>query len=128
DVEIDGVELELRTVPADNVSFGMTYAWTDATITRGCDGFQFTLTSGGFLMDSFDINDRSTWNRYRVSNDGGVSPTHDPAGFYAAGKGDCSIEGNTVPMTSEHQMSAYACKCIMAWKPAIQCLLAYKRA
>ncbi|MDD9841987.1 MAG: TonB-dependent receptor, partial [Alphaproteobacteria bacterium] len=107
-VEIDGVELELRTFPADNVTFGMTYAWTDATFTRGCDEFQFVLTSGGFQMAPFDINDRSTWNRYRVSNDGGVSPAStDPDGRYAPGKGDCSIEGHTVPMTSEHQMSAY---------------------
>jgi len=109
DVEIDGVELELRTFPADNVTFGMTYAWTDATFTQGCDEFQFVLTSGGFTMAAFDINDRSTWNRYRVSNDGGVSPaSSDPDGRYAPGKGDCSIEGHTVPMTSEHQMSAYA--------------------
>jgi len=107
DVEIDGVELELRTFPADNVTFGMTYAWTDATFTRGCDEFQFVLTSGGFLMAAFDINDRSTWNRYRISNNGGVSPSSDPDNRYEAGKGDCSIKGHTVPMTSEHQMSAY---------------------
>ncbi|MDD9798410.1 MAG: TonB-dependent receptor, partial [Alphaproteobacteria bacterium] len=79
DVEIDGVELELRTFPADNVTFGMTYAWTDATFTRGCDEFQFVLTSGGFLMAPFDINDRSTWNRYRIVNDSDGNP-YNPGG------------------------------------------------
>lgn len=107
DVEVKGLELDFAYRPTDNLRLGLTYAYTDAEIIKGCDDFQFTLTSGGFLMAPFDINDPTTWNLYRESTDGGISPTNDPDGFYEAGKGNCSIAGKKAPMTAEDQLSAY---------------------
>ena len=107
DVEVLGIEFELNILPAENMNFGLTYAYTDAEITEGCDDFQFTLTSGGFLMAAFDPNNRATWNKYRESHDGGTTPAYDPDGRYMEGAGNCSIAGKRAPLTSEHQLSAH---------------------
>ena len=80
DVEVNGLELELTAFPSDNLQMGLTYAYTDAEIVKGCDDFQFTLTSGGFQIAPFDINDVSTWNRPRVDANGDGIPDNDPDG------------------------------------------------
>ena len=107
DVEVNGLELELTAFPSDNLQMGLTYAYTDAEIVKGCDDMQFTLTSGGFLIAPFDINDTSTWNRPRVDANGDGIPDNDPDGRWTGAAADCSIAGKQVPMTSENQFSAY---------------------
>ena len=107
DVEVNGLELELTAFPSDNLQMGLTYAYTDAEIVKGCDDMQFTLTSGGFQIAPFDINDTSTWNRPRVDANGDGIPDNDPDGRWTGAAADCSIAGKQVPMTSENQFSAY---------------------
>ncbi|MEM1144604.1 MAG: TonB-dependent receptor [Pseudomonadota bacterium] len=82
--EVFGVELELTYYASENLLFGANYALADTEFTEGCDEFQWTLTSGG--------------GRF-VGNEAGS------ADF--SGNGDCSIEGNQFPLSSEHQASAY---------------------
>ncbi len=107
DVEIKGLEFDMSLRASDNVRIGLNYAYTDAEIVKGCDEMQFTLTSGGFTMAPFDINDPSTWNRYAVSGDGGLTPSNDPDNRYQAGAGNCSLAGKQAPMTAEEQLGAY---------------------
>lgn len=85
--EIYGVELAWNHALTDLFNYGLTYAWTDATFTEGCDDFQWTLTSGGGLLDP------------------GASAPGTGSDF--TGAGNCSIAGNRLPLTSEHQASAF---------------------
>jgi outer membrane receptor protein involved in Fe transport len=82
--EVFGVELELSYYASENLMFGLNYALADTQFTSGCDEFQWTLTSGG-----------GKW-----TGDAATS-----ADF--TGNGDCSIEGNQFPLSSEHQASAF---------------------
>lgn len=85
--EIMGVELSWNHNATDFFTYGLTYAWTDAEFTEGCDDFQWTLTSGGGLLDP-----------------GSTAPG---TGTDFTGNGNCSIAGNRLPLTSEHQASAF---------------------
>ncbi len=85
--EIWGVELSWNHQATDSFSYGLTYAWTSPEFTQGCDDFQWTLTSGGGVLDP------------------GSSAPGTGANF--SGNGDCSIAGNQLPLTSEHQFSAF---------------------
>ncbi len=87
--EILGVELDGRLFLSDNWSVGGNYAWTDTEFTEGCDDFQWTLTSGGGVLNPADL-------------DGSLGISTD-----YTGNGDCSIEGNQFPLTSEHQAAFY---------------------
>jgi outer membrane receptor protein involved in Fe transport len=82
--EVFGLELELSYFVSENLMFGLNYALADTEFTSGCDEFQWTLTSGG-----------GKW-----TGDAATS-----ADF--TGNGDCSIEGNQFPLSSEHQASAF---------------------
>jgi len=82
--EVFGLELELTYFATDNLMFGANYALADTEFTEGCDEFQWTLTSGG-----------GRWT-------GDLATSANPSGA-----GDCSIEGNQFPLSSEHQASAY---------------------
>ncbi|EED31061.1 TonB-dependent receptor, plug [gamma proteobacterium NOR5-3] len=82
--EVFGVELELSYYATENLMFGLNYALADTEFTSGCDEFQWTLTSGG-----------GKW-----TGDAATS-----ADF--TGNGDCSIEGNQFPLSSEHQASGF---------------------
>ncbi len=107
DVEVLGVEVETSFDLTDALTIGGTYAWTDAEFTEGCDSFQFTLTSGGFVMAPITPGDPSTFNQF--ANPDPMDPTqpvNDPDGLFT-GAADCSIVGNKVPMTSEHQFSTF---------------------
>ena len=86
--EIFGVELSWNHQATDRFSYALTYALTDSEFTQGCDDFQWTLTSGGGLLDP-----------------GSTAPG---TGGDFTGAGDCSIVGNQLPLTSEHQFSAFA--------------------
>ena len=84
--EITGLELDMRG-PAliDGLTIGGTYSWTNPEFTEGCDPDEWTLTSGGGnLLDSVNCTGTS---------------------FNGGGSG--SIAGNKLPLTSEHQASAY---------------------
>ena len=85
--EILGVELSWNHTATDAFRYGLTYAWTDAEFTEGCDDFQWTLTSGGGLLAP-----------------GSTAPG---TGTDFTGNGNCSIAGNRLPLTSEHQASAF---------------------
>lgn len=107
--EVLGLEIETQFAVSDSFDVGATYAYTDAEFTEGCDAFQFTLTSGGFIMAPITIGDESTYNLFVNPADPAsplTAPASDPNGLFT-GAGDCSIEGNQVPMTSEHQFSAF---------------------
>jgi iron complex outermembrane receptor protein len=85
--EIWGVELSWNHQATDSFLYGLTYAWTSPEFTQGCDDFQWTLTSGGGVLDP------------------GSSAPGTGADF--TGNGNCSIAGNQLPLTSEHQFSAF---------------------
>ncbi|GAB5415680.1 MAG: TonB-dependent receptor [Congregibacter sp.] len=82
--EVFGVELELTYYASENLMIGANYALADTEFTDGCDEFQWTLTSGG-----------GRWT-------GDVATSAD-----FTGNGDCSIEGNQFPLSSEHQASMF---------------------
>lgn len=92
--EITGAELEFALRATRNLNFGLSYAWADSEFTEGCDAFQYTLTSGGYIY-------------YDVDPDGDGPLTAGPQGPADAG-GSCSIAGNQLPLTSEHMASAWA--------------------
>lgn len=112
DAEILGFEFEGNYNLTDDLNIGASYAWTDAEFTSGCDDFQFTLNTGGYLIQPFDLDDPSTQGFIRNPADpntvgsGLSTPTADPNGLFT-GNTSCSIAGNTIPMTSEHQFSVF---------------------
>ena len=85
--EIWGLELAWNQQATDRFRYSLTYAWTSPEFTQGCDDFQWTLTSGGGVVDP------------------GSSAPGTGADF--TGDGNCSIAGNQLPLTSEHQFSAF---------------------
>lgn len=87
--EILGLELEYRHQLTDIFSVGATYAWTRPEFTEGCDDAQWELTSGGGVIAS--------------------NSTAPGTGTSFFGQtGNCSIAGNRIPLTSEHQLSLNA--------------------
>lgn len=112
DAEIMGVEIETSYDISDYITIGGSYAWTDAEFTSGCDDFQFTLNSGGFLLHPFDQSNPPETGTIRNPGAlgdptaGFTTPPSDPNGLFT-GNLSCSIAGNTIPMTSEHQASLY---------------------
>ncbi|CAM3815998.1 TonB-dependent receptor [Litorimonas haliclonae] len=111
DAEIKGIEFEGNYNLTDYLTIGATYAYTDAEFTSGCDDFQFTLNSGGYLLQPFDLDDPSTQGFIRnpadLSVGAGLSaPIYDPDGLFT-GNLSCSIAGKKIPMTSEHQAAIF---------------------
>ena len=102
--EILGLEVETNYDVTDFINVGGTYAYTDAEFSSGCDDFQFTLNSGGFLGAAFDPLNPPTTLELRG---GGTVPAFDPAGLFT-GNLSCDISGNKIPLTSEHQASLFA--------------------
>ncbi len=84
--EILGLELEYRQRVNDMLSIGATYAWTQPEFTSGCDDAQWELTSGGGVIA------------------GNATAPGTGTEFFGQ-TGNCSIAGNRVPLTSEHQLS-----------------------
>ncbi|MCC5868773.1 MAG: TonB-dependent receptor [Gammaproteobacteria bacterium] len=81
--DIWGLELEMAAALTDSLVVGATYAWTRPRFTEGCDDFEYVLNSGGFLIPPADQ----------------LTP---------ADRELCSIKGNRLPLTSEHQASVNA--------------------
>lgn len=106
--EILGVEIESSFDVTDYVTIGGSYAYTDAEFTKGCDDFQFTLNTGGFLIAPFDRTNPpdNALIRNPAGGAGLSTPLTDPANFFT-GNLSCSIAGNRIPMTSQHQASVY---------------------
>ena len=86
--EIWGLEASWNHQPFDSFNYGLTYAWTSPEFTEGCDDFQWSLTSGGGVLAP-----------------GSTAPGTGTEFFGQTG--DCSIAGNQLPLTSEHQFSAF---------------------
>lgn len=111
DAEIKGFEFEGSYDISDYLTIGATYAYTDAEFTSGCDDFQFTLNSGGYLLHPFDLDDPSTQGFIRNPNDLSIGAGLTTPGFDAddlfTGNLSCSIAGNKIPMTSEHQAAVF---------------------
>ncbi|WBQ11296.1 TonB-dependent receptor [Hyphomonadaceae bacterium ML37] len=84
--EILGLELEYRQQLTDMLSVGATYAWTQPEFTEGCDDAQWELTSGGGVIA------------------GNATAPGTGTQFFGQ-TGNCSIAGNRIPLTSEHQLS-----------------------
>lgn len=116
--EVIGLEIEASFDINDYLTVGGSYAWTDAEFTEGCDDFQFVLNTGGFLISAFDRTNPPETGTIRATPDtvsGGrpltgtaetTTPFYDPQNFFT-GNLSCSIAGNKIPMTSEHQGSLY---------------------
>ena len=102
--EIFGLEVETGYDLTDYLTVGGSYAYTDAEFTEGCDDFQFVLNSGGYLGSPFDPLNPPESLEIRG---GGTTPVFDPDGLFT-GNLSCSIAGNRIPLTSEHQGSLYA--------------------
>lgn len=107
--EIKGVEVEGSYDITDYITVGGSYAYTDAEFTSGCDDFQFTLNSGGFLIAPISRTNPPTTGLIRNPTGGAglTTPITDPAGLFT-GNLSCSIAGKKIPMTSAHQGSMYA--------------------
>ena len=84
--ETFGIELEARWAISDNLLLGATYALADTEFTEGCDDFQWTLTSGGGVLQDATACTGNDVN----------------------GSGNGSIVGNQFPLSSENQFSAFA--------------------
>ena len=87
DGEVQGFEIEARFAATDELTLGFNYALADTEFTKGCDDFQFQLTSGGGIFNP-------------------ANPT-DPA-RNLNGKGDCSIAGKEFPLAAKHTGSVTA--------------------
>lgn len=83
--ETFGVEIEARYAANEYLTVGGTWAMADSEFTEGCDDFQWTLTSGGGVLQDADICTGSSPN----------------------GQGSGSISGNQYPLSSKYQFSAY---------------------
>ncbi|RMF97255.1 MAG: TonB-dependent receptor [Gammaproteobacteria bacterium] len=90
DGEVTGVEVELSWAVNDMLTLGANYALADSEFTKGCDEFQWTLTSGGG-----ELKDATTCTGFVPDVPG-------------SGTGDGSIVGHQFPLSSKHQVSAYA--------------------
>ncbi len=104
--EILGFEFEGSFDLSDYLRVGGSYAYTDAEFTSGCDDFQFTLNTGGYLIAAFDRTNPPTTGTIRGSENP-TSPTFDPDNLFTNNL-SCDLTGNTVPLTSKHQASLYA--------------------
>jgi outer membrane receptor protein involved in Fe transport len=104
--EILGFEFEGSFDVNDYMRIGGSYSYTDAEFTSGCDDFQFTLNTGGYLISAFDRTNPPTTGGIRGSADP-TTPIFDPNNLFT-GNLSCDITGNKVPLTSEHQASLYA--------------------
>ena len=89
--EITGLELDVRGFFDDNWSGGATFAWTNPEFTEGCDGDEWTITSGGGT------------NNPRVADD----ERDFTSSFSGSGPATCSIVGNQFPLSSKNQASAF---------------------
>lgn len=88
--KVIGLEIDVNVSFSDNLTGRFSYALADSEFTKGCDDFQWSLTSGGGLL----APGTESGTDYRA--DFGIN---DPA--------SCSIKGNQFPLSSKHQASAF---------------------
>jgi len=84
--ETFGLELELLYALTEELTVGMNYALADTKFTSGCDADQWILTSGGGVL-----------------NDANACTGND-----LNGQGNGSIKGKQFPLSSKHQIGAFA--------------------
>jgi outer membrane receptor protein involved in Fe transport len=87
DGKVKGFEIETRFAATEKLTLGFNYALADTEFTKGCDDFQFQLTSGGGIFNPANPND--------------------PARNFT-GRGSCSIAGNEFPLAARHTGSVTA--------------------
>ena len=87
--EVMGMEIDISASFTDNLTGRFTYALADSEFTEGCDDFQWSLTSGGGLINP----DTGSGNDF--------------SGEFGGTGGNCSIAGNQFPLSSKHQASAF---------------------
>ena len=90
--EVMGLEIDITAQLTENLFGRFTYALADSEFTAGCDDFQWSLTSGGGLIDP------------TVNNGNGGS---DFTQIFGGTGGDCSIKGNQFPLSSKNQASLF---------------------
>lgn len=84
--DVTGGEIELQLRVTDEFTVGANYALADTEFDKGCDEFQWTLTSGG----------------------GNLTDAENCTGNNVNGQGNGSIKGKQFPLSSKNQMSAFA--------------------
>ena len=84
----DGIEVETVWRIAEPLTARLTYALADSQFTKGCDDFQWTLTSGGGN------------NALRTANYNPANPA--AGGTNLNGVGSCDISGNQYPLSAKH--------------------------
>jgi iron complex outermembrane recepter protein len=94
--EINGLEGEFRFRLTENLGIGFTASYVDASFKEGCDEFQYTLESGGFLIGSTCETTRRTTPATVAQPNGTFLPTPGASG---------SIAGEKVPLVPESQYS-----------------------
>jgi outer membrane receptor protein involved in Fe transport len=85
DGEVLGLELELAAKVTENLDLGVTYALADSEYTKGCDDFQWNITSGGGSFDPANPNGNGS---------------NDPNG-----QGSCSLKGQQFAFSPKHTAS-----------------------
>lgn len=94
--EISGFEGEFRFRVTENLGIGLTYSRVNSEFKEGCDEFEFTLTSGGYLIGATcEAARRTTPSPVPLPN-GSTSPLAGASG---------SIVGNRIPLVPETQAS-----------------------
>ncbi len=97
--EIKGIEGDFRFRVTNNLGIGFNFSHIDATFTKGCDEFQYTLTSGGYQIGT-------TCTTTRRAATGLPNPPPLPNGSVVPLPGaDGSIIGQKTPLVPENQAS-----------------------
>jgi iron complex outermembrane recepter protein len=94
--EITGFEAEFRFKLTDNLGIGLTASRVNAEFIQGCDEFQYTLESAGFLIGATCESARRTTPTTIAQPNGTFLPTPGASG---------SIAGEKIPLVPENQYS-----------------------
>jgi iron complex outermembrane recepter protein len=94
--EINGIEAEFRFKVTPNLGIGFTASHVNAEFTAGCDEFQYTLESGGFLIGSTCESTRRPTPTTVAQPNGTFLPTPGASG---------SIVGEKIPLVPANQAS-----------------------
>lgn len=94
--EINGIEAEFRFKVTPNLGIGLTASHLNAEFKQGCDEFQYTLESGGFLIGATCESTRRPTPTTVAQPNGTFLPTPGASG---------SIAGEKIPLVPANQAS-----------------------
>jgi iron complex outermembrane recepter protein len=94
--EISGIEAEFRFRLTENLGIGFTASHVNTEFTKGCDEFQYTLESGGFLIGGTCETSRRPTPTTVAQPNGTFLPTPGASG---------SIIGEKIPLVPANQAS-----------------------